>query len=784
MRKIFFFTLSLAFFLTSISCYLVASDIQNDPVVVTDIEVLIESPQGLKKTHCELKTRRGEIFSQSDFDVDLKTLSKQYDYIDPVISVDKGLASIHVTVREKPEIGMITIRGNKNVSDTRILKILKISKDELFDKIDFLENFDKLKTFYLKKGYFESNISYKINYVNSGIVNICLDINEGCCGKIKEIRVFGVSKKEQNDIRELIFVKKYSPLLSWFDGSGLYHPEMGEQDNLCITNYFLNKGYADAEVTSFFEAKGNSVIFVINVDKGSQYRLGHIHIEGNKIFSKKQLDGCLLIGPKSLYSPDLVWEGAQKLKELYEQKGYVNASVDVRFNLREDDHVYDVCYQIDEGTPYKVGLVKITGNTQTKQEVILHESSLFPGETFDRIKIESTENRLRNTSYFKTVNVYSTRSQLNPVDENEEYRDIYIEVAETSTGNIGLFLGFSSLDNFFGGVELSESNFNLSGLTSILKKGPKALRGGGEFLYLKANIGGKLTDYSLKWTKPHFFDTPWIFGAEIERAMNKALSTGYDVQTYGGNTSLTYVINRYLKYGFYYRGNQSSLHVKKNNPNPSPSEDDNKGFLSGLGLNFALDSTDSFRNPKQGVRGKLNLEVAGLGGKYHFLKTSFLGSLYRKITDKGILKLRGEIQFIQPYADTTANKVPISERFFLGGETTVRGFKPFSIGPKYSANEPMGGISSLLISEEIQHPLISKPCVNAFVFLDAGYVSLKPFHLSRHISASSGFGVRFEVMQNVPIMLGLGWPFNPTEILEGKKINNSQRFFFALGGIF
>ncbi|EPP29628.1 outer membrane domain protein [Chlamydia psittaci 84-8471/1] len=54
----------------------------------------------------------------------------------------------------------------------------------------------------------------------------------------------------------------------------------------------------------------------------------------------------------------------------------------------------------------------------------------------------------------------------------------------------------------------------------------------------------------------------------------------------------------------------------------------------------------------------------------------------------------------------------------------------------------------------------------------------------KDLCGSAGFGLRFDVMNNVPVMLGFGWPFRPTEMFEGEKIDVSQRFFFALGGVF
>jgi outer membrane protein insertion porin family len=82
---------------------------------------------------------------------------------------------------------------------------------------------------------------------------------------------------------------------------------------------------------------------------------------------------------------------------------------------------------------------------------------------FDSARLKATERKLQNIRYFKNVNVYSVRTQ-DDLMLGENYRDVYIEVDETTTGNISLFFGFSSGDSLFGGLDLAESNFNYLGI--------------------------------------------------------------------------------------------------------------------------------------------------------------------------------------------------------------------------------------------------------------------------------------------------------------------------------
>ena len=743
-----------------------------------------------KRAIPKIKTKQGMLFSQADFDEDLRTLSKDFDRVEPIVEFRNGQAVISLVLTAKPVVRQIHVSGNEAIPTHKVLKTLELYKNDLFDREQFFKNFDALRTLYLRRGYYDSQISYSHDHnEKEGYIDISIQIKEGPYGRIKKLTISGITRTEASELGDLVLTKQYSTTTSWFTGAGVYHPDMVEQDLFAIANYFQNKGYADAKVTKEVsaDAKGNLTL-LINVEKGPLYTLGHVHLEGFSSLSRRLLDKQLLVGPNSLYCPEKIWTGAQKIRSTYARYGYVNTNVDVSFCAHPTLPVYDVTYKVSEGAPYKVGLIKIKGNTHTKHDVILHETSLFPGDTFDRLKLEDTETRLRNTGYFKSVSVYTVRSQLDPLDSNDLYRDVFIEVKETETGNLGLFLGFSSIDHLFGGAEIAESNFDLFGARHFFKKGFKSLRGGGEYLFLKANLGDKTTDYTVKWTKPHFLNTPWILGVELDKSINKALSKDYSVDTYGGNVSTTYILNDKLKYGLYYRGSQTSLSLRKKtqtSTRPGPDLDSNKGFVSAAGLNVLYDSIDNPRKPTMGVRGSLNFELSGLGGTYQFTKLTASSSIYRLLTKKGVLKILGEAKFIKPFGSTTAQGIPVSERFFLGGESTVRGYKPFIIGPKFSPTEPQGGLSSLLLTEEFQYPLISQPCINAFVFLDSGFIGTEEYTIRlKDLCSSAGFGLRFDMMNNVPIMLGWGWPFRPTEIFNNEKIDVSQRFFFALGGVF
>ncbi|NGX60945.1 MAG: Outer membrane protein assembly factor BamA [Chlamydiae bacterium] len=762
---------------------------------VAQVEIEVENlPSGSAFTpnsvRARMQTKVGGYFSQNEFDADLKNLAEEYDRVDPSMEIINDEIFLTLKIWLKPTVSEIVFYGNEHVRTRKLLRTLDIPPGSLFERETFIEKFHKLRLFYFKKGYFEAELDYEIIVLEDNQIQIQVNIFEGRAGKIGDIVFSGVTPPEEDEILDIMLSRRYNFLLSWYTGRGTYHPEMLEHDRLQILNYVQDLGYADATVDICLKEapKKNKILLVVTIDKGTYYTVGNVRLNGNTLYTTQEIWDLFAFGCGSRYSPELIRATIQNLTNLYGRQGYIEAQVDMGLSLQDDCPVYDVDVTIEEGEQYYVGLVKVFGNRVTQSRVILHENLLCPGEVFNIRRLQGTEARLANTGYFAAVNVYAVQSQLEDPEGIRQYRDVYIEVEETSTGNLGIFGGMSSLDSLFAGVELTERNFRLAGIPELFSKGPGAIRGGGEFANLKTNIGKNQTSYVFQWTKPYFLDTPWVVGGELEKANNRALSRAYDVKTYGGSIHATYLLNAYLKFDIHYRTRYTNTHIndKKKNANLEKLGK-NDGLVSAAGVSLIYDSTDNPRRASCGLRSRLLYELAGLGGRFKFMKFAYLNSYYYPFSKKGTFKLRGDLQFTKTYGSTGRADLPLSEYYFMGGETTVRGYKPFSIGPKTGNEQPIGGLSSLLLSQEYQHNLLKVPCIDAFAFVDAGYLTRSELTIGRY-AASFGFGIRMQIMPNMPLMMGLGWPIHPDQKMvvkdEDRVIDNKQTFFFAFGGTF
>lgn len=733
----------------------------------------------------KLNTKAGDPFSQSTFDQDLKTLSQEYDRTEPSIEVKNGEIYITILIWQKPVIKQIKFIHKKFKTHT-LEHELGIEPNSVFNRDEFNRAFNKLKEFYIKKGYFEAQLDYTIIPIpNKNEMNIVIKIDEGRSGKVKKLSFEGFTNGEESAILEMIHTKKFNLFTSWLTGKGIYHEEALEHDKLIIIDYLQNQGYADAKVTITTTDSDQGVMIVVKATKGQLFHFGHVTFAGNTLFTDEEIQRVLLTKDEAIYSPEKLRKTIQEIKDLYGNKGYIETDVQYTLQLVQAEPVYNLHFQIEENEQFKVGMIRVLGNIQTNTSVILHEAIITPGEVFDSRKLKATQHRLEAMGYFKSVNVYAVRSA-DDTSLGPNYRDVIIEVDETTTGNASLFFGFSSVDSIYGGFDLAETNFNYKGLGKFWKS-LSALRGGGEYTHARASWGAKESKYSISWMTPYFRDTPWRVGFDTSYSTNRLQSKDYDIKNLGFSLYANYPFTPYLTHGWKLRMNNAIIDVKKQAGAEALEQEKNSGLVAGLGASINYDSTDNAFKPHRGLRSIFETELAGirrhssLQRMFPFLKFAFINNYYYPVWRKGTLKTRFDLQYIYPFGGNgDFENIPLSERFFLGGESSVRGYKAFKIGPKFIKNgvrqqdEPTGGISSFLWSVEYLQN-IYKP-VDAFVFFDSGSISDKKFDFGK-VLMSYGVGLRLELIARSPVIVGYGFPINP-----GKT--PLTRFFFAMGGQF
>ena len=764
--------------------------------VVVNIENL---PKGAKydprTISSTLRTKTGEPFSQRVFDHDLKKLSDEYERVDPTVHVKDGKVYIKIALWEKPFVRAIRFNGNSKMKTKTLQKELGIKANTQYNKDEFIKAFNSLKEYYVKKGYFEAKLSYRIIHIpQTNEIRIDITVHEGRSAHIDHIKFEGLSKKEQSHILTMINTKKYNFFTSWLTGRGTYHPEAMEQDRLTVVNYLQNEGYADAHVEiKFDESKKQNIIILIKAEKGPLFHFGKITFEGNVIKNDEEVTESMGVAPGDPYGPEQLRLAKEAIERIYGQKGYIDTNV--RYDLRLSQHspIYDVHFIIEESEQFKIGVIRVLGNVSTNTNVILNSSSIAPGEICDADKLKATQGRLQGLGYFKSVNVYFVRNP-DDVGLGPQYRDVNIEVQETSTGSASLFFGASSTDSVSGGLDVTENNFNIAGLGRIFKTGIAGLRGGGQYAHAKVTVGKRFQTYTVSWLDPYLNDSLWRFGFDMSYSRSRITDKNFRSDATSLNLYASLPLSAYWTYGWKYRISNTVINVAASSSPDTQRQALNSGIVSGVGLYFGYDSTDNIFRPHRGFRSTFESEIAGVRRHdqntkdFLFTKMFLTNAYYYPLWAKGTFKTRLDLKFLAALGAGQSILLPANERFYLGGDNTVRGYQPGVIGPKYTrtdgsqTNDPQGGASSALFSVEyLQY--IFQP-LDAFIFFDAGSVARSQFSIHEFMMSAGG-GLRIDIGGQLPLVVGYGWPLNLPKNPDGTTDDaQANRFFFSMGGQF
>ncbi|PJD94025.1 MAG: outer membrane protein assembly factor BamA [Parachlamydia sp.] len=813
MKKISCYSLYILAFFLLYSGALSADAYQYEGQIIEKIQIINGNsastlPIDENAIKTRLKTREKDIFSHANFDQDLKMLAFEFDHVEPFLENAGKNINLVLKVWPKPMIRAIRWCGNAKIEQSILQEELKIKPLTIFDRLAFNKAFQAVKAYYVKKGFFEAQLDYAIKFNDAANeVEIEIQVNEGRAGKIKRIKLCGLSAEEQDEILEQMVTKEYCFFTSWLTEEGTYREEAMQHDQYVILNYLQNKGYADASVNIRVDesTQADRIVIYVLAKKGPLYVFGDVSFEGNTLFPDETIWEQISFERGSRYSPDAILATVRNIANCYGRLGYIDAYVDYEPRLNSDNCSYSLHLKIQEGQQSFVGLIKVLGNCSTQTNVILHETLLVPGEVFNIDKMISTETRLKNIGYFSNVNVYAVKSGA-CLEGN--YRDLHIEVEETSTGRFGLALGYSTVESLFGSINVTENNFNYKGLSCLFKNGYPALRGGGEFLSLNATIGAKSRSYSLSWAKPFFMDTPWLVGFDLERSTNRYISSDYEINASQFVSHAVYTVNAFLKTGVHYRLRDSHVHVDKDHKHQDEVFDDtpegrqkaaaakakkdsrneslekavkNGGIISALGCSLIYDSSNHPDNPRCGFKSRLDMELAGFGGRHHFGSLSYVNAYFYPVSPNGTIRLRADIRFIQPFFKSRWDTLPIDERLFLGGNNTVRGFRAYKLGPyNREDKEPLGGLSMQFFSAEYAYDFNSR--VEGFFYCDSGHLSKNTWDCawdSDRFYTAVGVGTRLQVIPNgPPLTIGMGIPFN------AKYRGQIKRFFLTVGGRF
>lgn len=750
--------LALAFF--SVNQTFLFSDEDKEKIVK---EVTLEGNRSVNKDLIlsRVKTKAGSPFAQGDLDDDLKRLYATGYFTDVQVDVKDEYDGIVITflLTEKSMVKEIVFEGNKKFKEKRLKKLIKVNIGDRLNETQLKEDLQAIKDFYRDKGYPNAKLDYSLSVDKEiGHAVIIIHIDEGVRVRIAKVAFVGNKAIKEKKLRKQMKTRK--PIIFF---GGIFKEEVFEEDKERILEYYRSEGYIDAKINDVqlsYDKTGTRMTITIDVTEGPQYYVGQVVLEGNKLFPTADISKGLKMTTDQVFTPDKLRVDANHVRDYYLAKGYVDAAIRPQTVYNEKTGKIDVLYSITENTISFLQEIKVQGNTKTKDIVIRRELAVKPGEVFNGVKIRRSQERLMNLGYFKSVYM-----DIEPTEE-EKKKNLLVNVEETKTGEIGFGVGFSSIDNLIGFVELTQKNFDWMNFPTFT--------GDGQKLRIKAQVGTERQDYILSWTEPWLFDRPLSFGIDLYRRDSRYLSDVYNERQTGGDLRLGKKLAEFIRADWMYKLEQDEIYDVSANASDLIKEEAGKYNVSSMEVSLTRDSRNNPIYASRGMRNTIGAELAGgiLGFDRDFYKFTTQHSLYVPLPLDLILRLSGQAGAIENYGDS--ERVPLFERFFLGGANTIRGFDYRDVGPKDENGEPIGGKSMVMGSIELTFPIITK--IRGAVFYDTGnvYTDYMEFDLG-DMRSGAGVGLRLELPIG-PIRLDYGWPIDRDEFQD-----SSGRFDFNIG---
>lgn len=620
----------------------------------------------------------GKIYTKDDISNTIKSLFSTNLFVDIKISIREN--TLFIRVSETPIISKINIDGNKLVESDQILSSLKsvgISQSKPYSKnlIDKVEQ--ELTRLYYDNGRYSSSIKIIGENLDDNLVEIFVEIDEGEASTIKDIKIIG-NKNFSN--RQLMSIINSGPKY-WFEvwsDKDIYNNTQLDQDVEAIIAYYQDRGYAKIRLVSKqvnLSPDKKDIYITISISEGNLYQFGKITAYGLDDFDSTVFKNLLDINlrPGSSFSRSKLENTKENIKYVLGEKGYAFPEINYGVSFNDSTSQVDINFNINPKNISYVRRINIIGNTKTNDEVYRRELRQFESSLYGENKITRSKIRLQRLKFVNNVEVKKT-----VIDESTGLVDIDFIIEETQSGEFKVGAGYSDSsgaifnivvkqDNFLGkgnnvSLELERSSYKK--LVRYSNTNPYFTNDG---MSKSTSLVFSETDVSSSSTASYLSDTV-AYGVSYNIPISETQSYGYGIEallndyttTAGSPSNVTNFINKYGETHFGFR----------------------------LSANYTEDTRDrtvyATVGKRQGILANMYIPP---DFEYSYASVRFEGEYntpyvlnFLNIFDwNTVFQIRPQLGFGLGLIDSS--DLPFHDKFFAGGDRTVRGFDSNSLGP-------------------------------------------------------------------------------------------------------
>jgi len=511
-----------------------------------------------------------------------------------------------------------------------------------------------------------------------------------------------------------------------------------------IKRLYEAAGYYGAEVTYdlAIDREESTVAITIGVYEGEPIRVEDVIVETTLSGPEKGavetgLRHGLPLAIGAVFVESEYLRGADQIRAFFLDRGHAHVQTTRHAEVDRDRHSAQVRYTADPGPVARFGETEVAGTVDVEPELALRELAYQPGEQFSLEKIDKSQAKIVGLGLFRGV-------RMTPLLENPdpEVVPMRVDVQEKPPREIRIGAGYGTDVGPRGVIQWQHRNW----------------LGGGRQLLI--SLRGSMVQSDAEAT----LIQPFLFGDEATRGIFSFRILRDDEETYDllAAQLVPRIEHRFSPTFVGYVGYR--LEYDRVDGVDQATSDaiggvKEKGLLSGPALGFVWDTTDDPLDATEGGVVSLDLAQAGViwGGAYRYWRGVVEGKTYLAIGWEMILALRLKIGLAD--AIGSDDDLPIFERFYAGGEKSVRGYARHRLGPLSTTDRPLGGLSLVEGSVELRRPIWGP--IGGAVFMDFGQVSLKAFDPPiTDVKFAPGLGVTYKTPIG-PLRLDIAFPLDP-----------------------
>jgi outer membrane protein insertion porin family len=677
-----------------------------------------------------------------------------FTHISADAAMEDGRLIVAYQVQEKRVVAELRILGNKKIKDRRLRSALSLREGDSFVPEVWETERESILAFYESKGFANAVVEMIVERIGPSRVRITYDIEEGRKARIRKIRFVGNDALTRRQLKKEMKTRR----AFWFFG-GKYQEEKLETDLQNIVGEYGNHGRLEADVPRtdiFYTDNGKDMEITVFLEEGPEYHVKNLELANNAVFDDDELLETIDVHAGELHNRGQVNEDAGELTSEYQDSGYVDAIVTPQVTLDKEEHTTWVVHNVSEGDLKYLREIKITGNMDTRDEVIRRELLLNPDGRYDGGAVEASRRRLENTRYFDTVRL--TLEDL----PDDLYNNLLVDVEEGKTGTFNFGAGYNTEEGMGGFAELNLNNFDITNWPRF--------SGGGQQFRIRLHLGDVRDQYSISFTEPEIFGYPISGGIDLfNESYRMQGGADYREDQRGAQIRFGKMLSDYVIVRNSYKYQETDLSELPFFINRDIRRQRGDSTTISTRWQIERNTIDRFMDPSSGARHLLSSEIAGLGGDHNFLKLEHDSIWYHPFGEekKWVGSLRVRNGWMTEYGGS--DYIPLQDRFYAGGTTTVRGYDFRDIGPRqreflggWGDWFATGGDMRLILNTEMKYRVTK--ILRLFTFVDGGGVWEDASDLDPgDMRYSAGIGLGFDIPQMGPIRVDYGFTLNPGE---------------------